>query len=599
MRTITFFSYKGGTGRSLAVANAALYLAQLGFKVAVLDLDLEAPGLVYKFSKAEDGAPIDVNLGIVDYLFSIAIEGKRPSCFSDYSIVVPLSDDGKTNITLIPAGKAPSAVYWEKLCRLNWHELFYATDAKGVEIFLDLRTRIQEEFKPDFLLIDSRTGISEMGGVATTILADAVVCILLNNRENMEGTRAVLRSLRRSSPKKGDDGISFIIALSRVPELETNEQEQFIVEKIRQFLCQEVERLEDTLSLKEVFVLHSEPVLQLRESLRVGKGVSLDESILLRDYLRLFSQIVPASMIKPRIKNLFETAKDKIWDDPESATKEMEQLAEFYGRPEGYLELLRLYHLRNITDTRALKMAQRYWELTGNTNDKAVGSIVTKSFKEFYDPQRGLNRQQVRLGFVESVWLGAAKKDVELGARLAASYANVRNIAKAIEIYLQLIDQAENGEKYAGRCLELLIKADMKADARRVIEKFKKSGNIDERFISAWAELSLSERDPEYLELLSGESLISELIKANPSVALKICEATGKTQNMEKHLEGLLTKAIEEGPSRYLLEIGMVYSKLGRFDEYAKKIRQMLPSQKAERVLSEFKERGRGSFFGF
>jgi MinD-like ATPase involved in chromosome partitioning or flagellar assembly len=533
MRTITFFSYKGGAGRSLAVANAALYLAQLGFKVAVLDLDLEAPGLVYKFSKAEDGAPIDVNLGIVDYLFSVAIEGKRPSCFSDYAIVVPLSDDGKTNITLLPAGKAPSAVYWEKLCRLNWHELFYAPDAKGVEIFLDLKARIQEEFQPDFLLIDSRTGISEMGGVATTIMADAVVCILLNNRENMEGTRAVLRSLRRSSQKKGDGGISFIIALSRVPELETSEQEQSIVEKIRRFLCQEAERLEDTLSLKEVFVLHSEPVLQLRESLRVGKGVSLDESILLRDYLRLFSQIVPTSMIEPRIKNLFEAAKGKIWNDPESATKEMEQLAEFYGRSEGYLELLRLYHLRNITDTRALKMAQSYWELTRDADDKAVGSIVTKSFKEFYDPQRSSSRRQVKLGFVESVWLGAAKKDVELGERLAASYANVRNIAKAVEIYLQLIDHTENGEIYAGRCLELmLIEPGMKANARRVIDRFKKSSNIDERFISAWAEFSLSERDTECLELLSGEPLISVLLKSNPGIALRICEATGKIQKI-------------------------------------------------------------------
>lgn len=132
-----------------------------------------------------------------------------------------------------------------------------------------------------------------MGGVATTIMADVVVCILLNNRENTEGTRAVLQSSRRSSQKKGDDNIPFIIALSRVPELGTNELEQELIVKICQFLCQEAEKLEDTFDLKEVFVLHSEPMLQLRESLRIGKGVNLDESILLPDYLRLLSQIVP------------------------------------------------------------------------------------------------------------------------------------------------------------------------------------------------------------------------------------------------------------------------------------------------------------------
>ena len=37
METITFYSYKGGSGRSLALANAAVYLAKLGFRVVALD----------------------------------------------------------------------------------------------------------------------------------------------------------------------------------------------------------------------------------------------------------------------------------------------------------------------------------------------------------------------------------------------------------------------------------------------------------------------------------------------------------------------------------------------------------------------------------
>jgi MinD-like ATPase involved in chromosome partitioning or flagellar assembly len=55
METITFYSYKGGSGRSLALATAAVYLAKLGFRVVALDFDLEAPGLHYKFSRNEDG----------------------------------------------------------------------------------------------------------------------------------------------------------------------------------------------------------------------------------------------------------------------------------------------------------------------------------------------------------------------------------------------------------------------------------------------------------------------------------------------------------------------------------------------------------------
>ena len=42
---VTFYSYKGGVGRTLALANVALLLTRYGRKVLVVDADLEAPGL--------------------------------------------------------------------------------------------------------------------------------------------------------------------------------------------------------------------------------------------------------------------------------------------------------------------------------------------------------------------------------------------------------------------------------------------------------------------------------------------------------------------------------------------------------------------------
>lgn len=43
-KIVTFYSYKGGTGRSMALANVAWVLASAGAKVLVVDGDLEAPG---------------------------------------------------------------------------------------------------------------------------------------------------------------------------------------------------------------------------------------------------------------------------------------------------------------------------------------------------------------------------------------------------------------------------------------------------------------------------------------------------------------------------------------------------------------------------
>jgi cellulose biosynthesis protein BcsQ len=44
-RIITFYSYKGGIGRTMALANVAWILAANGYRVLVADWDLESPGL--------------------------------------------------------------------------------------------------------------------------------------------------------------------------------------------------------------------------------------------------------------------------------------------------------------------------------------------------------------------------------------------------------------------------------------------------------------------------------------------------------------------------------------------------------------------------
>ncbi|NMQ19056.1 hypothetical protein E4P82_07460 [Candidatus Competibacter phosphatis] len=202
----------------------------------------------------------------------------------------------------------------------------------------------------------------------------------LNNRENLDGIREVLRSLNRWQAQREEKPIPVLATLSRVPEQDKQDDEETVIKEIKEFLSSEANDLNDTLSIENVFVLHSEPALQLRESLRVGRGVTIDESILLRDYLRLFSYFVPAEMIRPKIAGLFQAARDKIWTDPETATKEVEQLAEFYGRPEGFRELLQFYIIRNMLDENALKVAQRYWELTNDAKEPSLKPIVRKVF---------------------------------------------------------------------------------------------------------------------------------------------------------------------------------------------------------------------------
>ena len=158
MQTITFYAYKGGTGRTLALANAAVYLARLKQKVFAIDLDLEAPGLHHKLALSPGGSLPPIERGIVDCIHTFVAQGQIPEKLASYTIPVPREEERDGPITLMPAGNVLSANYWRQLARLDWHKLFYSDDAEGIPFFLELKERIRAEFSPDFLLIDARHG---------------------------------------------------------------------------------------------------------------------------------------------------------------------------------------------------------------------------------------------------------------------------------------------------------------------------------------------------------------------------------------------------------------------------------------------------------
>jgi MinD-like ATPase involved in chromosome partitioning or flagellar assembly len=315
MTTITFYSYKGGVGRSLAVANVAKYLQRFGQKVLAIDLDLEAPGLHYKFALEPDGGSRRVNKGVVDFIDTFCRTGKVPGSLSDFTVQVSEGESGPGRIWLMPAGNVPSGDYWRRLARINWHDMFYSEDAPGIPLFLEIKQRIEEEFKPDFLLIDSPTGITEVGGVATSVLPDMLVCLVMKNRENLEGAREVLRSIRNASRLPGQDAIAIVPVLTRIPEGPVDKEES-VLKQVRDFLNENAPDLAMTLSIDEVFVLHSESDLELTEAIRVGGGKSAEQSPLLRDYLRLFSRLMPKEVVDPYAGPLVQDALMKGNADP-------------------------------------------------------------------------------------------------------------------------------------------------------------------------------------------------------------------------------------------------------------------------------------------
>src|SRR5262245_43578825 len=123
MRTITFYSYKGGVGRSLLVANTAKYLSALGKSVFAADFDLEAPGLHYKFQLGtafNDAAAVP---GLLDVLSGFIERGVFPESLGDYATGLDVPKEAGA-IHVMRAGTAPEGSYWQTLSRINWYDLF-------------------------------------------------------------------------------------------------------------------------------------------------------------------------------------------------------------------------------------------------------------------------------------------------------------------------------------------------------------------------------------------------------------------------------------------------------------------------------------------
>lgn len=93
-RVVTFYSYKGGTGRTMALANTAWILAANGFRVLTVDWDLEAPGLAKFFRPFLDQGALAGTTGMMDLITDYREEALRevehlPGWHQDFARVHP------------------------------------------------------------------------------------------------------------------------------------------------------------------------------------------------------------------------------------------------------------------------------------------------------------------------------------------------------------------------------------------------------------------------------------------------------------------------------------------------------------------------------
>lgn len=213
---VTFYSYKGGVGRTMAMANVAALLARNGRRVVMLDFDLEAPGL----DSFEEFKPAHGKPGVVEFVEKYQ-KTKTLPLLENYIFECPLEqaisvnwwrkagrDTGEVigelrgRVWLMPAGKKDQK-YNHDLAQINWAELYENSESGR---FVDSwKTSIEEKYAPDYVLVDSRTGLTDVGGICTGHLADLVVLLSGLNRQNVDGIKKVYDTLRGLPPEHAPD----------------------------------------------------------------------------------------------------------------------------------------------------------------------------------------------------------------------------------------------------------------------------------------------------------------------------------------------------------------------------------------------------------
>ncbi len=207
--TVVFYSFRGGVGRTTLAVNAAANMCGPESPVFLLDFDLEAPGLdEFELLRPErDDQP-----GLIEYVaeyrrqnliapdlrpFVYRVGPRRglPACSAEKA---PGYRD--YNIHVMRAGRRDQA-YRLSLGRMDWDRFYREED--GELFFENLRAGALKELGCDLMIVDSRTGLSDIGGICTGFLADAVVLVFEPRTCHQRGLQDVVRAIRHREKREG------------------------------------------------------------------------------------------------------------------------------------------------------------------------------------------------------------------------------------------------------------------------------------------------------------------------------------------------------------------------------------------------------------
>ncbi|MBL0696520.1 AAA family ATPase [Comamonas sp. JC664] len=201
---VSFYSFKGGVGRTTSLGIVARQFARQGHHVVVIDLDLEAPGLGRFFDVRTDRGVLDIlsthaATGIID------LEG--PEVYSQ------THDEGDGKVTVYPVGLMDWS-YVERLACLDYAPRANAEPSAVEKALRELLNYVKRKNRPDYIFLDARAGLHDLGGLSLHALAHVDVLVGRAGVATRDGFQLVLEALAR---RREDENLRVVVVQTFAP----------------------------------------------------------------------------------------------------------------------------------------------------------------------------------------------------------------------------------------------------------------------------------------------------------------------------------------------------------------------------------------------
>ncbi|MDX2228032.1 MAG: MinD/ParA family protein [Leptolyngbyaceae cyanobacterium bins.349] len=180
VKVISVHSFRGGTGKSNFTANLAVLAAAQGKRVAVVDTDIQSPGIHVLFGMDEQAIQRSLN----DYLW-----GRCTIAEAVYNVTPPAIAHTNGLVYFIP-----SSIKAGEIARI-------LNEGYSVTLLNDGLRNLCKELNLDYLFIDTHPGLNKETLLSVAI-SDGLVILLRPDRQDFQGTAVTLQVARKLDTPK-------------------------------------------------------------------------------------------------------------------------------------------------------------------------------------------------------------------------------------------------------------------------------------------------------------------------------------------------------------------------------------------------------------